>query len=197
MTKRIAVLTGALSMFLAASGLSLPARAQDDSKPQAKPARMTTGKSARVAPAPWPVNEKAVIEDLERRYVDAFNARNVDKLMECYSHDQNFFAFDVAPPRQIEGWDAYKKVFEGIFASYPGPVSLTMSEVHVTTDGRLAFGRNMQSGYLTTPEGKKFPFAIRVTDGYRKIDGKWYIVLEHVSVPVDLATAKGDLMSKP
>ena len=67
----------------------------------------------------------------------------------------------------------------------------------VTTDGRLAFGRNMQSVYLTTPDGKKFPFAMRVTDGYRKIDGKWYIVLEHVSVPVDLATAKGDLMSKP
>jgi len=30
-----------------------------------------------------------------------------------------------------------------------------------------------------------------------KIKGKWLIVQEHVSVPVDLATAKADLNSKP
>jgi ketosteroid isomerase-like protein len=194
MTKRIAFLTGTLGMVLATGGLVSQARAQEASKPEAKPAGKAPGKTK---VAPWPVNEKAQIEALEKRYVDAFNARNVDKLMECYSHDQNFFAFDIVPPRQFEGWDAYQKAFEGIFADYPGPVSMTMSEVHVTTDGRLAFGRNMQSGYLTTPDGKKFPFAIRVTDGYRKIDGKWYIVLEHVSVPVELATGKADLMSKP
>jgi ketosteroid isomerase-like protein len=38
---------------------------------------------------------------------------------------------------------------------------------------------------------------VRVTDVYRKIAGKWLIVQEHVSVPVDLATDKGDLLSKP
>ena len=32
---------------------------------------------------------------------------------------------------------------------------------------------------------------------YRKIGGKWFIVQEHVSVPVDLETMKPDLMSKP
>jgi ketosteroid isomerase-like protein len=194
MTKRIALLAGTLGLALAAGGLVPRARAQEASKPDAKAAGKPAGKTK---VAPWPVNDKALIEALEKRYVDAINARNVDKLMECYAHDQNFFAFDIISPRQFEGWEAYKKAFEDIFASYPGRVSLTMSEVHVTTDGRLAFGRNIQSGYLTTPDGKKFPFAFRVTDGYRKIDGKWYIVLEHVSVPVDLATGKADLMSKP
>ena len=37
----------------------------------------------------------------------------------------------------------------------------------------------------------------RVTDGYRKINGKWLITLEHVSVPVDLETGKADINSKP
>jgi hypothetical protein len=36
-----------------------------------------------------------------------------------------------------------------------------------------------------------------VTDVYRKIKGKWLIVQEHVSFPVDLATGKADLLSKP
>jgi hypothetical protein len=38
---------------------------------------------------------------------------------------------------------------------------------------------------------------VRVTDGYRKINGKWLITQEHVSVPVDLETGKADLTSKP
>ena len=31
---------------------------------------------------------------------------------------------------------------------------------------------------------------VRVTDGYRKVGGKWLIALEHVSVPVDMASGK-------
>jgi hypothetical protein len=31
----------------------------------------------------------------------------------------------------------------------------------------------------------------------RKIDGKWLIVMEHVSVPVNFNTMKPDLTSKP
>jgi ketosteroid isomerase-like protein len=38
---------------------------------------------------------------------------------------------------------------------------------------------------------------VRVTDVYRKQDGRWRIVQEHVSAPIDLATGKGDLTSKP
>jgi hypothetical protein len=39
--------------------------------------------------------------------------------------------------------------------------------------------------------------SVRVTDVLRKVNGKWLIVQEHVSVPVDLATAKADLTSRP
>ena len=31
---------------------------------------------------------------------------------------------------------------------------------------------------------------VRVTDVYRKIDGKWLIVQEHVSVPIDFSRAE-------
>jgi hypothetical protein len=37
---------------------------------------------------------------------------------------------------------------------------------------------------------------IRTTDCVRKVKGKWLIVHEHNSVPVDPATGKADLMSK-
>jgi ketosteroid isomerase-like protein len=38
---------------------------------------------------------------------------------------------------------------------------------------------------------------VRVTDVYKKINGNWLVIHEHVSVPVDLDTGKPDLTSKP
>jgi ketosteroid isomerase-like protein len=46
-------------------------------------------------------------------------------------------------------------------------------------------------------QGHPIDRPVRVTDGYRKIAGNWLIALEHVSVPVDLATGKAVLTSKP
>src|SRR3984885_4620141 len=50
---------------------------------------------------------------------------------------------------------------------------------------------------VTQKDGSKHELVLRVTDVYRRIHGEWLIVQEHVSVPVDLATAQPDLMSKP
>ena len=38
---------------------------------------------------------------------------------------------------------------------------------------------------------------VRVSDVYRKTGGAWWIVQEHVSVPVDLDTGKPDMTAKP
>jgi ketosteroid isomerase-like protein len=39
---------------------------------------------------------------------------------------------------------------------------------------------------------------VRVTDVYRKIGGRWLVVQEHVSVPIDLDHGgKPDMMSTP
>lgn len=65
------------------------------------------------------------------------------------------------------------------------------------TDGNLAVAHRIQHLVVTDKDGKKTDLTARVTDGYRKINGKWLIVLEHVSVPVDSNTGKADLSSKP
>ena len=43
---------------------------------------------------------------------------------------------------------------------------------------------------FTDKDGKTVNMILRITHGYRKIDGKWLIVHEHVSVPVDAASGK-------
>ena len=65
--------------------------------------------------------DRARIEALERGYVAAFNAKNVNKIMSYYSR-QGLFVFDVTPPREYVGWESYKKDWEALFAHYPGPL---------------------------------------------------------------------------
>lgn len=140
---------------------------------------------------------QAKIMALEDRYVAAVNAKDVDKIMECYAPGDGLFVFDVIPPRQYAGADAYRKNWSDLFAGLKGPVKVELSDLSITSGGNLAFGHVIQHFTATATDGKPVDFTFRTTDVYRKINGKWLIVQEHNSVPVDLATAKADLQSKP
>ena len=141
--------------------------------------------------------DKAEIQALEKQYNDAFNAKDINAIMACYAPGKNLFVFDAVPPRQYPSWDAYKRDWESLFAAYPGPVTNAISEQSIAVVGSVAYGHNIQTASFTRKDGTKLDVVIRVTDVYRKIKGKWLIVQEHVSFPVDLETGKADLMSKP
>ena len=137
------------------------------------------------------------IKALEGRFAAAFRAKDVNAIMACYVPDQSLVVFDAVPPRQYLGADAYRKDFEEFFAPYPGPAEFEMSDLSIMADGRLGFSHSIQRCVLTDKDGKKQEYVVRVTDGYRKVKGKWLIAHEHVSWPVDPETGKADLMSKP
>jgi uncharacterized protein (TIGR02246 family) len=142
-------------------------------------------------------DDQAEIKALEQRYVSAVNAKDIKAIMACYVPDESLVVFDVVPPRQYVGAKAYQKDWEDLFAAYPGPAEMKMSDLSVMTEGNLGYGHNIQQSTLTDKEGKKTPLVLRVSNGYRKVNGKWLISHEHVSAPVDLATGKAELTSKP
>jgi len=141
--------------------------------------------------------DKAAIEALENSYIKAFNAKDINAIMALYAPGDGLFVFDAVPPREYPSADAYRKDWEGLFAAYPGPISNQISEESITVVGPVAYGHNVQTGYFTRKDGSKIDVAARVTDVYRKIGGKWLIVQEHVSFPVDVDSGKADLLSKP
>jgi ketosteroid isomerase-like protein len=141
--------------------------------------------------------DKASIEALEARVHDAFIAKDVDAIMQVYAPGTGLFVFDVTPPRQHVGWSNYKKDWQELFAAFPGPVTFSISDLDITVVGSVAYSHSIQAGQLTDKDGSKLDLTVRVTDVYRKLKGKWLIVQEHASVPVDLATQKPDLLSKP
>ena len=121
--------------------------------------------------------------------------KDVNGIMAVYGPD--LFVFDVAPPREYTSWDAYKKDWEDLFAAFPGSVTNTVSELNITVVGSVAYARSIDDGMLTAKDGSKTHLVVRATDVLRKSNGKWHIVLEHNSVPVDPTTGKADLLSTP
>jgi uncharacterized protein (TIGR02246 family) len=141
--------------------------------------------------------DKAQIEALESQLAAAIAAKDVDKIMQFYSPSEDLFVFDIIPPRQYVGAAAWRKDFQDFFATAAaGPTTVEISALDIMTDGKLAFAHYTSHVTSTDKSGKKIEMVIRTTDGLKKIKGKWLIVHEHNSVPVDVATGKADLMSK-
>jgi ketosteroid isomerase-like protein len=117
--------------------------------------------------------------------------------MSFYVPDESLFVFDAAVPRQYVGAKAYRKNYEDFFAAFPGPLESENTDVAVAASGTLAYSRCIDTWRATDKDGKMTTFAFRVTDVYRKTGGKWLIFHEHVSFPVDFASGKADMLSKP
>jgi ketosteroid isomerase-like protein len=142
-------------------------------------------------------NDDAQIKALEARFTAAFNAKDVDGIMKCYVPGDSLFVFDVTVPRQYVGAAAYRKDWSDFLATFSGPVTFKLNDLSVTGDGKIAYGHSIQHVTGKDTKGQPVDFVVRVSDVYRKIKGKWLIVQEHVSVPIDMSTNKPDMMSKP
>lgn len=141
--------------------------------------------------------DDAQIRALEQQFVAGFTAKSADAVMKCYVPDQSLFVFDVGVPRQHVGAADYRKDFQEFFAMFKGPLKFEMTDLSITVAGDVAYGHSIQHVVGKDMKDKPMDETVRVTDVYRKIGGKWLIVQEHVSVPVDFATGKPDLMSRP
>jgi uncharacterized protein (TIGR02246 family) len=140
--------------------------------------------------------DQADIQALENRFQAAFNAKDVNAIGALYSQDPNMVVFDAVPPRQYIGWTAYKKDWDDFFAAFPGPAEIKITDLDVAVGGDIAYGHCIQHATMTDKAGKKVEMTVRVTDGYKKVNGQWLISHEHVSIPVDLDTMKPVLDSK-
>ena len=146
---------------------------------------------------PAQADARADIKALEDRFVAAFKAKDLDAIMKGYAPGRALIVFDVTPPRQYVGAAAYRKDWQTFLAGFSGPITVELTDLDIGADRNLAFSHSIQRVAGSDKQGKKLDLTVRVTDVYQKIGGRWYIIHEHVSVPVDLDTDKGDLSSKP
>ena len=128
---------------------------------------------------------EAEIRDLLAQWEKAFKARDVDNVMTVYAPGDAVVAYDVSPPLQYKGRDAYRKSYESFFAAYEGPLEVEMRDVRLLVDGDLAVVNALERVGGTVKGGPKSSVWVRDTTVFRRIDGKWFDVHDHVSAPVD------------
>ncbi len=144
-----------------------------------------------------PANGEAEINASAQRLVAAVNAKDMDGIMAYYTPDESLLVFDVVTPRQYVGATAYRKNWEGFLGPYPTTVHAELNDWKTEADGNLGYGHGIFHVNGPDKDGKPLDITVRVTDVFKKLNGKWLVVHEHVSWPVDMATGKADMSAKP
>ena len=126
---------------------------------------------------------------------EAIRAMDLDVAMEIYAPD--IVSFDIVPPLQHVGAEAKRKNWVGAFAMYQRPLGYEIRGLTITLGGDVAFGHSLNRISGTLKNGNRTDFWLRWTPCFRKINGNWLIVHDHVSVPLDFETGKALLNLQP
>jgi uncharacterized protein (TIGR02246 family) len=124
--------------------------------------------------------DEAQIRQLIDNWAKALRAKDVDGLMANYAPDM--LLFDLAP-LQYKGADAYRKSWEKWLPTFQGPLGFDRREVNITAGDEVAFCHCLNRITGKRVDGTETDVWVRVTVCFRKIDGKWMVTHEHVSVP--------------
>jgi uncharacterized protein (TIGR02246 family) len=140
-------------------------------------------------------NDEAAIQGLLDECIRSLHDKNIEGIMSIYA--PGVVSFDIVPPLQYIGADAFRKVWEETFSLFQGPIGYEIRDLSITVGDDVAFTHSLNriSGAMKT--GQKTDLWLRWTACLRKINGKWLIVHHQNSVPVDLEHGKAVLSLKP
>jgi len=151
---------------------------------------------ANAAAKPTGKNEAEILE-LYNRWAKAFEAGDVDAIMAVYAPGPTLVAYDIVPPLQYKGSDAYRKDYVEFLAQYDGPVHVEYRDMRIFSSGNVGFIHTLERFSGKLKNGQPSDLWLRATSGVVKINGKWIIVHDHISVPVDFETGKAALDLNP
>lgn len=129
------------------------------------------------------------------RFMEAFISKDVDSMMSLFS--PAMASFDIIPPLQYVGSEAYRKVWKETFALFQDPIRIEIRDLTIKSGKDIAFSCSFLHLSATMMSGQKIDYWERLTCCFQKIGNKWLIVHEHVSLPVDLKNGKAVMDLKP
>ncbi len=146
---------------------------------------------------PSPKSDEAAVRAVYDGWAKAFRAHDLDGIMSFYAPGDEVVSYDIVPPLEYKGADAYRKDYAEFLAQYEGPIEVEYREMRVFVGGDVAFVHAIERMSGTLKGGQKSDMWLRATSGLKKINGKWRIVHDHISLPVDLETGKAATELKP
>jgi ketosteroid isomerase-like protein len=121
--------------------------------------------------------------------------RSSAESVDLYADD--IVVYDIAPPRQ-KNHDQVVAFNRKLIEMTDGKPTCVYEEIHpviLSKRHAYSFALLYVSGKLK--DGRSFRFRERSTDVWQKVKGRWRVIHEHNSVPVDVITGAADLESKP
>jgi uncharacterized protein (TIGR02246 family) len=126
-------------------------------------------------------NNTAAIGTVFDDWAAAVRRRDIDGILQ--NHAADIVMFDVPPPFQSKGIDAYRATWETFFSWTSQPIPFQVADMSVTASDDVAFIVATMHCAEPDGDGAQKPLDFRLTVGMQKIDGRWLITHEHHSVP--------------
>ena len=144
--------------------------------------------------------ETEILELIER-YTQAVRRKDLATIKTFYA--ENSVAFDMLPPLRYQDNAKYFDLWAECFGHTSGNLGYEVKDVVIKADGSIAFAYYLI--HLTangkddscSGETQQIDTWYRTTSCYQKINGKWKIVHEHTSVPIDVMEDKPCMDLKP
>ena len=121
------------------------------------------------------------IRGLVENWARAVRTKNLNGILA--NHSPDILMFDVPPPLQSKGIEAYKKTWDLFYSWYRDSGVFDITEMSVTAGNDVAFVTALMRCAGTEPNEEKSELEFRLTIGLRKLGGQWTIVHEHHSIP--------------
>jgi uncharacterized protein (TIGR02246 family) len=139
--------------------------------------------------------EESGIRQLIDGFQRAIRAKDLGGVLSVYAPD--IVSFDLVPPMQHVGIAAYRRPWEETFASFEGPIGYEVSDLHITATDEVAFSHSLNRMRGTTKDGQRISVWVRWTACFRRLDGRWLVTHEQVSVPIDMDSGRALLDLEP
>ncbi|MGX7876572.1 YybH family protein [Mesorhizobium sp. ORM6] len=125
-------------------------------------------------------NDTEHVRELIEQWADAVRRKDMDGILRHHSPD--FVMFDVPPPLQSIGIEAYRHTWPLFFGASPEPPVFYIVDLKVTAGADVAFAIAWMRCVVVTKTGSS-DLNFRLTICLRKIAGQWTFMHEHHSVP--------------
>lgn len=126
-------------------------------------------------------NDHIRIEALIRRWAKGIREGNRTALRA--DHDAAVLMFDLAPPCQTSGLDACMATWEAFLGGWRELLAFDFHDLQITNGLDVAFATAIGRCEGLAAEGAKHSLEFRLTMGLRKVDARWRVTHEHLSLP--------------
>ncbi len=125
--------------------------------------------------------DEAKIRTLIEDWARAVRSKNLDGILA--DHSPEMLMFDVPPPMQSKGIEAYRNTWDVFFPWYQDSGVFNIEEMDVTAGDDVAFVTALMRCAGTEANGEKVELQFRLTIGLCKLNGRWTVMHEHHSIP--------------